>query len=512
MAAERLSMRQVREVLRLKWECNFSDRKTARSCGISRPTVAEYVKRAEAAGLSWPLPPQWDDCALEARLFPSAAVYVDPRPLPDYAAIHRELAHKGVTLMLLWEEHKSAHPTGLQYSQFCERYRTYARTLDLSMRQVHRAGEKCFIDYAGQTVPVIDPATGEARAAQIFVAVLGASNYTYCEATWTQQLPDWIGSHGRAFEYFQCVPELLIPDNLRSAVTRAHRYEPLVNETYAEMAAHYGTAILPARVRRPRDKAKVEAGVLLVERWILARLRHQSFFSLAELNDAIAVLRERLNTRAFRKLPGSRRSLFETLDRPAMKPLPTERYVFAEWKRARVHVDYHIEIQGHYYSVPYQRVGQQLEVRVTGTTIEAFHRGARIASHVRSSAKGRHTTLGEHMPRAHREYAEWTPTRLVAWAEQTGPVTAKLIAHIMAARAHPQQGFRSCLGIMRLGKSYGRSRLEAACARALALGASSYRSIESILRQGLEQQPLPARNDSTPTIAHPNVRGRDYYQ
>jgi transposase len=474
--------------------------------------VAEYVKRAEAAGLSWPLPPQWDDCALEARLFPSAAVYVDPRPLPDYAAIHRELAHKGVTLMLLWEEHKSAHPTGLQYSQFCERYRTYARTLDLSMRQVHRAGEKCFIDYAGQTVPVIDPATGEARAAQIFVAVLGASNYTYCEATWTQQLPDWIGSHGRAFEYFQCVPELLIPDNLRSAVTRAHRYEPLVNETYAEMAAHYGTAILPARVRRPRDKAKVEAGVLLVERWILARLRHQSFFSLAELNDAIAVLRERLNTRAFRKLPGSRRSLFETLDRPAMKPLPTERYVFAEWKRARVHVDYHIEIQGHYYSVPYQRVGQQLEVRVTGTTIEAFHRGARIASHVRSSAKGRHTTLGEHMPRAHREYAEWTPTRLVAWAEQTGPVTAKLIAHIMAARAHPQQGFRSCLGIMRLGKSYGRSRLEAACARALALGASSYRSIESILRQGLEQQPLPARNDSTPTIAHPNVRGRDYYQ
>jgi transposase len=505
-------MRQVREVLRLKWECNFSDRKTARSCGISRPTVAEYVKRAEAAGLSWPLPPQWDDCALEARLFPSAAVYVDPRPLPDYAAIHRELAHKGVTLMLLWEEHKSAHPTGLQYSQFCERYRTYARTLDLSMRQVHRAGEKCFIDYAGQTVPVIDPATGEARAAQIFVAVLGASNYTYCEATWTQQLPDWIGSHGRAFEYFQCVPELLIPDNLRSAVTRAHRYEPLVNETYAEMAAHYGTAILPARVRRPRDKAKVEAGVLLVERWILARLRHQSFFSLAELNDAIAVLRERLNTRAFRKLPGSRRSLFETLDRPAMKPLPTERYVFAEWKRARVHVDYHIEIQGHYYSVPYQRVGQQLEVRVTGTTIEAFHRGARIASHVRSSAKGRHTTLGEHMPRAHREYAEWTPTRLVAWAEQTGPVTAKLIAHIMAARAHPQQGFRSCLGIMRLGKSYGRSRLEAACARALALGASSYRSIESILRQGLEQQPLPARNDSTPTIAHPNVRGRDYYQ
>ena len=512
MAAERLPMRQVREILRLKWESHFSDRKTARHCGISRPTVAEYVKRAEAAGLSWPLPPEWDDGALEARLFPSAAVYVDPRPLPDLPRLHRELTRKGVTLMLLWEEYKAVHPAGLQYSQFCEHYRAYARTLDLSMRQVHRAGEKCFIDYAGQTVPVIDRTTGEVRAAQIFVAVLGASNYTYCEATWTQQLPDWIGSHVHAFEYYQCVSELLIPDNLRSAVTRAHRYEPLCNETYAEMAAHYGTAILPARVRRPRDKAKAEVGVQIVERWILARLRHQNFFSLAELNHEIVGLRERLNTRAFRKLPGTRRSLFETLDRPAMKPLPTERYVFAEWKRARVHIDYHIEIAGHYYSVPYQWVGKQVEVRVTAHTIEAFHRGSRLASHVRSSTKGRHTTIAEHMPRAHREYAEWTPTRLVAWAEQTGPATAKLIEHIMASRAHPQQGFRSCLGIMRLGKTCGRSRLEAACARALSLGASSYRSLESILRQGLEQQPLPARHDSTPPIAHPNVRGRDYYQ
>jgi len=512
MAAERLPMRQVREVLRLKWEGHFSDRKTARHCGISRPTVAEYVKRAEAAGLSWPLPPAWDDGALEARLFPPAAVYVDPRPLPDLPLVHRELARKGVTLMLLWEEYKAVHPAGLQYSQFCEHYRAYARTLDLSMRQVHRAGEKCFIDYAGQTVPVIERTTGEVHEAQIFVAVLGASNYTYCEATWTQQLPDWIGSHVHAFEYYQCVSELLIPDNLRSAVTRAHRYEPLCNETYAEMAAHYGTAILPARPRRPRDKAKAEVGVQIVERWILARLRHQRFFSLAELNEAITALRERLNARTFRKLPGSRRSLFETLDRPAMKPLPTERYVFAEWKRARVHIDYHIEIQGHYYSVPYRWVGQQLEVRVTGTTIEAFHRGTRLASHVRSSTKGRHTTIAEHMPRAHREYAEWTPTRLIAWAKQMGPATASLIEHIMASRAHPQQGFRSCLGIMRLGKTYGHGRLEAACARALALGASSYRSIESILRKGLDRQALGAAPDSVAILQHDNVRGRNYYQ
>lgn len=512
MAAERLTMRQVREVLRLKWECGFSDRKTARSCAISRPAVAEYVRRAKAAGLCWPLPTELDDAALEAQLFPAVAVTNPARPLPDLATMHRELARKGMTLMLLWEEYKSVHPHGLQYSQFCERYRGYARTLDLSMRQVHRAGEKCFVDYAGQTVAVIDRHTGEVRQAQIFVAVLGASNYTYCEATSTQTLPDWIGSHVRAFEYFQSVPELLIPDNLLSAVTRAHRYEPLLNETYVEMAAHYGVTVLPARVRRPRDKAKAEVGVQIVSRWILARFRHQQFFSLTELNREIARLLEQLNARRFRKLQGCRRSLFESLDRPLMKTLPAAPYVFAEWKRARVHVDYHIENDRHYYSVPYSLVGQELDVRVTATTIEAFQRGNRIASHARSHVKGRHTTLPEHMPKAHREYAEWTPTRLIQWAAQTGPATAKMIEHIMAARAHPQQGFRSCLGIMRLSKSYGAQRLEAACLRALRLGASSYRSIESMLRQGLDRSPEAAHQEPAVPMAHENVRGRDYYQ
>lgn len=504
-------MRQIREVLRLKWACGFTNRKTAQSLNLSRPAVTEYMKRAEAAGLSWPLPEALDDAALEAQLFPPAPVVATPRPLPDYAAVHRELAHKGVTLTLLWEEYKAVHPAGLQYSAFCEHYRRYARTLDLSMRQVHRAGEKCFIDYAGQTVPVIDSATGEVRETQIFIAVLGASNYTYCEASLSQRLPDWIGAHVRALEYFQAVPELLVPDNLRSGVTRAHRYEPIVNETYAEMAAHYGTAILPARVRRPRDKAKAEVGVQIVERWILARLRHQTFFSLTELNHAIAGLLVRLNARAFRKLPGNRRELFETLDRPAMKPLPAARYVFAEWKRSRVHIDYHIEVDRHYYSVPYRWVGKQVEVRLTANTVEAFHRGQRIASHVRSAARGRHTTIAEHMPTRHREYAEWTPTRLIQWAEKTGPATARLIGEIMANRPHPQQGFRSCLGIMRLGKSFGAERLEAACTRALTLGATSYRSLESILRQGLDRQ-IPARPDSTPRIVHENVRGSDYYQ
>ncbi len=511
MPAARLTMRQVREVLRLRWACGCSVRQTAMRCGVSRPAVDEYVRRALAAGWSWPLPADLDDAALERRLFPLALSERPARPLPDHATVHQELKRKGVTLMLLWEEYKERSPEGLQYSQYCERYRAWARKLDLSMRQVHRAGEKCFVDYAGQTVAVVERGSGEIRAAQVFVAVLGASNYSYAEATWTQSLPDWCASHVRAFEYFGAVPELLVPDNLRSAVTRAHRYEPEANATYQELATHYGTAILPARVRKPRDKAKVEAGVQLVERWVLARLRHHTFFSLSELNAEITALLERLNTRAFRKLPGTRRAQFQTLERPAMMPLPSERYSYAEWKCARVHVDYHIEIDGHYYSVPYALVGRQLEVRVTAHTVEALHRGQRVASHRRSHQRGKHTTQNEHMPTAHRQYAEWTPQRLITWAQKSGPATAKLIDTIMATRAHPQQGFRSCLGIMRLGKTFGAERLEAACVRALALGAHSYRSLESILRRGLEQHALPDTPNTTPSIAHDNVRGAQYY-
>ncbi len=505
-------MRQIREVLRLKWECGLSDRKTGQSLNLSRPAVAEYAKRAHAAGLTWPLPATLDDAALETLLFPLAPVTCGSHPPPDYAVIHRELARKGVTLMLLWEEYKERHPEGYQYSQFCAHYRAYAQGLDLPMRQVHRAGEKCFVDYAGQTIAVCDRTTGELRPAQIFIAVLGASNYTYCEATWSQRLPDWVGSHVRALAYFKAVPQLLVPDNLRSGVSEAHRYEPIVNETYAEMAAHYGTAILPARPRRPRDKAKVEVGVQVVERWILARLRHRTFFSLTELNETIAGLLTRLNDRAFRKLPGSRRERFESLDRPMMKPLPAVPYVFAEWKRARVHIDYHIEVARHYYSVPYRFVGRQVEVRLTANTVEAFHRGGRIASHARSRVPGGHTTVPEHMPRAHREYAAWTPARLIEWAGKTGPATARLVERIMESRAHPQQGFRSCLGILRLEKRYGSSRLEAACMRSLELGATSYRSLESILRRGLDSAALPGRPDPAPIIAHGNVRGPKYYQ
>jgi transposase len=430
----------------------------------------------------------------------------------DIAPARVSTRRKSVTLTLLWHEYKAAHPEGFQYSWFCDQYRAWSARLDVVMRQAHRAGEKLFVDYAGQTVEVVDRHSGEIRTAQIFVAVLGASSYTYAEATWTQQLPDWIGSHVRTFAFLGGVSELLIPDNLRSGVSKAHRYEPDLNPTYADLASHYGVAVLPARVRKPRDKAKAEAGVLLVERWILAVLRNRSFFSLPELNQEIARLLERLNARPFKKLPGSRQALFEQIDRPALRPLPSQPYAFAEWKQVRVNIDYHVEIEGHYYSVPYQLVRKTLEARYSERTVEVFHKGQRVASHPRSHLKGRHTTVPEHMPAAHRSYAEWTPQRLIRWAEQNGPATTGMVQTILERRAHPQQGFRSCLGIMRLGKRFGEERLEAACRRALTLGACSYKSIESILRQGLERKAVAEQQALDLDIAHANIRGADYYQ
>jgi transposase len=505
-------MRKVREVLRLKFDGGQTNRRIARSCQISRPTVSDYLLRFAEAGLQWPAAAALDDATLEQKLFaPVAVAPTAGRAVPDWSQVHRELRRKGVTLTLMWHEYKAAHPEGFQYSWFCDQYRVWTRKLDVVMRQEHRGGEKLFVDYAGQTVEVVDRRTGEIRQAQIFVAVLGASNYTYAEATWTQQLPDWIGSHVRAFEFLGGISELLVPDNLRSGVSKAHRYEPDLNPTYADLASHYGVAVLPARVRKPRDKAKAEAGVLLVERWILAVLRDRAFFSLAELNREIARLLERLNSRPFRKLPGTRRELFEQLDRPALRPLPAQPYEFAEWRKVRVNIDYHVEIEGHYYSVPYQLVRKALEARYSERTVECFHKGQRVASHPRSHLKGRHTTLPEHMPTSHRSYAEWTPQRLVRWAEKTGPATASMVQTILERRVHPQQGFRSCLGIMRLGKRFGEQRLEAACRRALTLGACSYKSIESILRQGLDRKAFPEQQDLELGIAHENIRGSDYY-
>ena len=506
-------MRKIKEVLRLKWAHQLSHRQIARTCRISRPTVADYLLRAEAARLSWPLPPELDEGQLEQRLFPvPPRLPANERGIPDWTDIYQEMKHKSVTLFLLWQEYRAEHPHGYQYSWFCQQYRDWLNKRDPVMRQHHRAGEKLFVDYAGQTVPVVDRTTGAIRAAQIFVATLGASNYTYAEATWTQTLPDWIASHERAFQFFAGVPEVVVPDNLRSGVSKAHRYEPDINPTYQDLASHYGVAVVPARGNRPRDKAKVEVGVQVVERWILAALRRQTFFSLTELNQCIRQLLSKLNERPFRKLPGCRQSVFASLEQPILKPLPATPYQYAEWKKVRVHIDYHVEVAGHYYSVPYALIKQPLDARITQRTVECLHQGRRVASHRRSWQKGGHTTVPEHMPPAHRHYGDWSPRRLIQWAEKMGPATVHVVTHILEARAHPQQGYRACLGILRLGKAYGEARLEAACQRAQQLGAYRYQSIESILKHRLDEQPLRSRPELSLPQDHGNIRGPDYYQ
>jgi transposase len=513
MAAERLSMRKIKEVLRLK-AAGHGNRAIARSLRIAHSTVREYLNRAEAAELGWPLMEGLTEAELEARLFPPPRPSNVVRPLPDWAEVHRELKAKkrsGVTLQLLWLEYKEDHPYGLQYSQFCERYRRWRGGLDLVLRQQHRAGEKVFVDFAGQTVPVVDRGTGEIREAEIFVGVLGASNYTYAEACWSQELPEWIGAHVRMYEYFGGVPQLTVPDNLKAGVRHACYYEPDLNPTYHELAVHYGTAVLPARIRKPRDKAKAEAGVLLVERWILARLRKLTFFSLAELNREIARLLDLLNERPFQKLEGSRRSLLETLDRPALLPLPEQRYEFARWKKARVNIDYHIDVLGHYYSVPHALVRQQVDVRITRTSVEILHSGRRVAAHLRSHRKGGFTTEPGHRPKAHQKYLEWTPSRIIAWAEKTGPATGELARQILESKPHPEQGYRACLGLLRLGDRHSPERLEAACARALRIGGVSYRSVKSILQSGLDRLPMEEQASLALPQNHEHLRGGTYY-
>ena len=512
MPAKRLSMRKIKEVLRLKFDRGLSNRQIASACGISRPTVSEYLQRFTVAGLSWPLPDEVSESRLEHKLFPPVPdLPAQTRGIPDWNQIHQELKFPNTTLFLLWQEYRATNPEGYQYSWFCEHYRAWQGKLDLVMRQSHRAGEKLFVDYAGQTAPVIDPTTGEIREAQIFVAVMGASNYTFAEATWSQQLPDWINSHIRAFEFLGGVPELVVPDNLKSGVSQAHRYEPDLNPTYQDMAAHYGVSIVPARVRRPRDKAKAEGGVLIVERWILAALRHRQHFSLGQLNASIRELLTLLNQRPFRKLHGNRQEHFETIDRPALQPLPAEPYVYAQWKKARVHMDYHVAFEGHYYSVPYSLVKKEVELRVTEYTLEVFYRGQRVASHQCSRQKGLHTTVTAHMPEAHRQAGEWTPERLVRWASKIGSATQQLITKAMQNRKHPQQAYRACLGILRLSKRYSDERLEAACQRALILGSYRYKSIESILKHRLDEQPLKAQEELCLPDQHDNIRGPAYY-
>jgi transposase len=505
MAQTRLPVRKIREVLRLK-AAGLSDRQIALSIGSARSTVQECVRRASAAGLSWPLANGLDESSLHARLY-HRAVPLSRRPTPDFAALHAELARPGVTRVLLWQEYKAAHPDGWQYSVFCDRYQRWLAGQERVLRQHHAPGEKLFVDYAGQTVPITDRYSGEERAAQIFVAVLGCSNYTYAEATFSQQLPDWLGAHVRALAYIGGVPRAIVPDNLRSAISRAHRYEPTLNPSYQDFAEHYGVTILPARVRKPRDKAKVEAGVLVVERWILARLRHHTFFSLGELNNAIAVLLEHLNTRAFKKLEGCRRSHFLERDRPALQPLPPRPYEFGEWRRAKVHPDYHIEVKRAYYSVPYRLIGQQVDVRVTAHAVEIFLAGSLVAAHVRAAERGRRSTHETHRPPAHVAVIERSMTRVLERATVIGPATVEVLCRQAAHRKHVEETLRSALGILRLAKDFSPAQLEEACTRALALRSYSYRTVRALI--ATPAQPI------TPDLldlGHDNVRGPGYFQ
>jgi transposase len=504
-------MRKIREILRLCWGSRLSARQAASSCGVGRTTIKEYLDRAEKAGLSWPLPEDLDEVTLENRLFPSTIpLIVERRNMPPFEYLQKELTRKHVTLMLLWHEYKEKNPEGYEYSQFCLRYRAWLKTLDVSLRQDYKAGEKLFVDFAGDTIPIHDPVTGAIVPAYLFVAASGASNYTYAEAVLSQDLPAWIGLHVHAFEFMGAVPAIIVPDNPKVGVTHPSRYEPDLNPTYHDMAAYYGTAVIPARVKKPKDKAKVESAVLIAERWIVAALRNHTFFNLNELNRAIREKLEEFNNRLLQKLKVSRKELFETIDRPAMKPLPERRYEYAEWQKPKVNIDYHVEVKRHYYSVPHQLRGNVIDARVTATTVELLFKGKRVASHPRSDVPGRHTTLAAHMPDSHKRYLEWTPSRIIRWAEKVGPSTAALVTEIMERRPHPEQGFRSCLGIIRLGRRYGEERLEAACRRAFFMKAYSYRSVESILKNNLDGKELQEQSDR-PSVAHENIRGSSYY-
>ena len=507
-------MRKIKEILRLKYDCNISEREIARSCQISRSTVADYLRRARAARITYTEASDLAETELEKRLFPTEHLHKSiQRPSPDCEYVYNQLRtyrKYNLTLIQLWIEYKEAHPDGYQYTQFCEYYWRWRQKLDYCMRQEQRAGEKLFIDYS-DGLSIIDVNTGEIIPTQLFVAVWGASNYTYAEASLTQTLPDWIGAHVRAFQYFQCVPRVLVPDNLKSGVTDACFYEPDINPTYSAMAEHYSCAVLPARPRKPRDKAMVENGVLIAQRWILAVLRHRTFYSLVELNTAIWQCLERLNTRLLRKAKKSRRELFETLDRPNALPLPCHLYEYAEWSKAKVQMNYHVEVDHHYYSMPYQLLHERLDIRLTATIVEAFHKGNRIAAHARSHIKGGYTTLHEHMSSAHRFYAEWNPARFIQWAGKIGESTAWLIEKIMATRPYPEQGYKACLGIINLTRDYEPARIEAAANRALKYKSYSYRSMLAILSAGLDRQGDGAQPELPGLLPHENIRGQEYY-
>ena len=509
-ARRELTMRQIRHMLRLARD-GVSAREIGRTLGIARSTVQDNLARASAAGLAWPIDEEITDTVLEQRLFDRVGVKqgVRRRVEPDWPSMVREMRRPGVNLMVLWEEYRGTEPSGYGYSRFCDLYREFERRITPVMRQHHAAGDKVFVDYSGKRVPIVDPTTGVVRQAEIFVAVLGASSLTYAEATWTQALPDWIGAHVRLFGFLGGVPRLVVPDNLKSGVNKASFYDPEINRSYGTMAEHYGIGVLPARPRKPRDKAKVENGVRFAQSYILGRLRAQTFFSLAECNAAIAAMVERINAHPMRRLGTTRRALFEAVERAALLPLPATPYAFAEWRLARVNLDYHVEAAGFLYSVPHALIREQVDVRLTARTVEVFHRGQRVAAHDRRYGGARHGTDAAHMPSAHRRYAEWTPARFERWGREIGPETEGLVIAILHGRPHPEQGFRTCLGVLRLYRGLTPARAEAVSTRATAIGAFTYKSIASIIANNLDK--TAQQTETTKIIDHPNLRGAGYF-
>lgn len=504
-------MRKISEVFRQKHELKRSYRDIARSLNISISTVSDYLSRGRMAGFSWPLPEGLTEQQLYDRLFLPVKAPHSERSHPRWEQIHRELHKKGMTLRLLWREYRAQHPLGFGYSQFCVYYQRYAKSISPVMRQVHKAGEKSFVDYAGMKMSWLNPATGEIHEAEIFVGCLGASQYIFAEATATQQLHDWIQSHIHMFEFFGGVSEIVVPDNLKSGVTKAHRYDPDINANYQHLCEHYGVAIVPARAAEPKDKAKVESAVSIIERQVLAPLRHHTFTSIVQINIEIRKRLKEVNENPFQKMKTSRRELFESIDKPALKPLPPHRYQYAEWKRAKIHIDYHFVFDDYFYSVPHQYIHKEVEIRATAKTVECYYKNQRIAAHARSYKKYGFTTLQEHMPKAHEQQAKYSITHIKNVASKIGENTVNFIDHMIASRAFPEQAYRSCYGLLRLGERYSNQRLNLACAKALIIGATRYQQVESILKNKLEEVPIQ-KMTSAPLSAHDNIRGASYYK
>jgi transposase len=511
-AKRELTMRQLRYMLRLHHD-GVSAREIGRTLGVARSTIQDNLGRAQASGIGWPVPAELTDDILEQRLFARGGTKAGlrRRSEPDWGTLARELKRAGVSLMVLWEEYRETHPDGYGYSRFCDLFREFERRLSPVMRQHHVGGDKVFVDYSGKRIAIVEPDTGVVHDAEIFVGVLGASSYTYAEASFTQTLPDWIGAHVRMFRFFGGVPRLIVPDNLKSGVHKASFYDPEINRSYGMMAAHYGIGVLPARPRKPRDKAKVEAGVRFAQSYILGRLRHQTFFSLAECNTAITSCLDRMNAHVMRRLGVSRRDLFERIERPALRTLPAQEYEYAEWRLARVGLDYHVEVKDFFYSVPHTLIRAEVDIRVTARTVEVFHRGRRIAAHQRRYGGRRHGTDPDHMPSSHRRYAEWTPDRFRRWARTIGPNTEALVIAVLTHRPHPEQGFRTCLGILRLYRGIEPARSETVSARALEIGALNYRSVASILANNLDRATAHQSRNQPTLFDHPNVRGPRYF-